>query len=205
MHKGVISSSSGNHGIALSTICNELNVPCTIVVQGHCPGSNYTEHNKVLKTLSVFLNPTEYKRNKIRSSNAQLIECPSNELKDRYLYCEELAKRSGTLFIKTSDEPNVMEGQGTLALELHEQVRYPLDALVVPLGIGGMISGVCVATKAVSPHCRIIAVEPEGKGLASCIKSRKMTCPEGYLKTAAEGIKVSQCLQIVVNPTKFSA
>ncbi len=92
------------------------------------------------------------------------------------------------LCANTSDDPSVMEGQATLALELHEQAP-DLDAVLAPLGAGGMLSGVAVATKGVAPGCRVMAVEPEGKGLAESIREGRMTCPRRWLDTKAEGIK----------------
>jgi threonine dehydratase len=114
--------------------------------------------------------------------------CRTSLLAEKHEMCKLISEERGMLYVNTSDEPDVMEGQGTLALELLDQVT-DLDAILVPLGAGGMLSGVAVATKSRSPNCRVIAIEPEGKHLSESIRTGKMTCPNRWLDTMAEGIK----------------
>jgi len=95
---------------------------------------------------------------------------------DTYDACQkvalESAKNSGKIFIHPFDDPLVIEGQATLALEMIEQYSEVLDVLLVPIGGGGLVSGVITVFKERSPQTKIIGVEPEGapsmqKALAS--------------------------------------
>src|SRR5690606_3455399 len=65
----------------------------------------------------------------------------------------------GLTVIPPYDHADIIAGQGTVALELHEQVSY-LDVLLAPCGGGGLLSGCAVASKALNPHCRVIGIEP---------------------------------------------
>jgi threonine dehydratase len=79
---------------------------------------------------------------------------------DREHITRELAQRQGLTLIPPYDHPDVIAGQGTAALELFEEVGE-LDALFVPLGGGGLLSGTALSTRALSPGCRLHGVEPE--------------------------------------------
>jgi threo-3-hydroxy-L-aspartate ammonia-lyase len=73
----------------------------------------------------------------------------------------DVAAERGLTLVHPYDEPLVMAGQGTAGLELVEDVDAELDLVVVPVGGGGLISGVATAVKALSPHARVVGVEPE--------------------------------------------
>jgi threo-3-hydroxy-L-aspartate ammonia-lyase len=135
---GVIAFSSGNHAQAIAFSAREL------------------------RTKAVIIMPTDAPKIKIdatRSYGAEII------LYDRYTENREeigqrIAKEHGLTLIPPYDNPQVMAGQGTLVKELIEDVGE-LDALVVPLGGGGLLSGCAIAAKALNPFCRIFGVEPE--------------------------------------------
>jgi threonine dehydratase len=78
---------------------------------------------------------------------------------DREQIGRELAQRHGLTLIPPYDHPDVIAGQGTAAMELFEETG-PLDALFVPLGGGGLLSGCALATRALAPACRLYGVEP---------------------------------------------
>ncbi|KAK3730603.1 hypothetical protein QZH41_018826 [Actinostola sp. cb2023] len=75
-------------------------------------------------------------------------------------YAVNMAREKGLAYINGYDHPHILSGQGTIGLEIINQV-YPLDAIIVPVGGGGMIAGIAKAVKAVYPHVQIIAVESE--------------------------------------------
>lgn len=135
---GVITFSSGNHAQAIALSARLLKMPAVIVMPDDAPAS------KVAAT---------------RGYGAEII------LYDRYRQDREaigrrLAEERGLTLIPPYDHPWVMAGQGSAAAELIEQAG-PLDVLFVCLGGGGLLSGCAVATRALSPDCRIIGVEPE--------------------------------------------
>lgn len=135
---GVVAFSSGNHAQAIALSARLLGMPATIVM------------------------PTDAPQMKIDATRGYGAEV---QLYDRYKEDREsigrrLADERGMTLIPPFDHPHVMAGQGTAALELIEDVGA-LDALLVCVGGGGLISGCAVAAKYALPQCRVIGVEPE--------------------------------------------
>jgi threo-3-hydroxy-L-aspartate ammonia-lyase len=136
--RGVITHSSGNHAQAVALVCRELGVQATVVMPRDAPAS---------------------KRAATGGYGAQIVEYdPATG--DRQQIAEALAVESGLTLIPPYDHPDVIAGQGTAALELFEEVG-PLDALLVPCGGGGLLSGSALAASGAAPACRVIGVEPE--------------------------------------------
>jgi threonine dehydratase len=136
--KGVIAYSSGNHAQAIALAARLLGTKAVIVMPRDAPPV------KIAAT---------------RAYGGEIV------LYDRYTENREdigqrLAAERGLTLIPPYDHPHVMAGQGTLALELFEDVG-PLDALVVCLGGGGMLSGCATVAKHLNPDCIVIGVEPE--------------------------------------------
>lgn len=135
--KHVLAASSGNHGQAVAHIANVLGIRSTIVV------------------------PKDIARCKeaaIRAYNGQLEYCgtTSDERIDR---AKAICEESGATFIPPYDHPHIMAGQGTAGLEILEQLDN-IDEVYVPIGGGGLISGVATAVKESNPKVRIIGAEP---------------------------------------------
>ena len=136
--KGVVTFSSGNHGMATALTCHILNIPATIIVPHDAP---------------------EVKLQAIKSYGANIVFY--NRFKeDRELISQTLIEEKGCTLIPPFDNYNVLSGQGTLAKELIETVGN-LDYLFVQVGGGGLIAGCSIATKQLLPNCQIIGVEPE--------------------------------------------
>jgi threonine dehydratase len=134
---GVVAFSSGNHAQAIALAARLLGIPATIVMPHDAPAV------KVAATRGYGGQVVVYDRYK----------------EDREQIGRDLAQRHGLTLIPPYDHPDVMAGQGTAALELFEEVG-PLDALFVPLGGGGLLSGTALATRALAPDCRLYGVEP---------------------------------------------
>jgi threo-3-hydroxy-L-aspartate ammonia-lyase len=135
---GVIAFSSGNHAQAIALAARMLGAKAVIVMPKDAP---------------------EVKIEATRGYGGEIV------LYDRYTENREtigaqLAEQRGLTLIPPYDHPHVMAGQGTLALELFEDAG-PLDALIVPLGGGGMLSGCATVAKKLNPACKVIGVEPE--------------------------------------------
>ncbi|GAA4343256.1 threo-3-hydroxy-L-aspartate ammonia-lyase [Variovorax defluvii] len=135
---GVVAFSSGNHAQAIALAARILGMPATIVMPHDAPAA------KVAATKGYGGRVVIYDRYK----------------DDREQIGRELAHKHGMTLIPPYDHPDVMAGQGTAAKELFEEVG-PLDALFVPLGGGGLLSGTALSTHALSPQCKLYGVEPE--------------------------------------------
>jgi threonine dehydratase len=135
---GVVAFSSGNHAQAIALSARLLGIPATIVMPHDAPAA------KVAATRGYGGQVVVYDRYK----------------EDREQIGRELAEKHGLTLIPPYDHPDVLAGQGTAAKELFEEVGA-LDAFFVPLGGGGLLSGSALATRALSPGCRLYGVEPE--------------------------------------------
>jgi threo-3-hydroxy-L-aspartate ammonia-lyase len=135
--KGVVAFSSGNHAQAIALFARLLNVKAVIVMPKDAPAV------KVAATRSYGGEVIFYDR----------------YTEDREEIGRRLAEERGLTLIPPYDHPHIMGGQGTVALELIEDIG-PLDLSIAPLGGGGLLSGCATAAKAMVPQCSVIGVEP---------------------------------------------
>jgi threonine dehydratase len=136
--RGVIAASAGNHSQGLSYHGTRLGVPVTIVMPKTTPMV------KVMQTEQV--------------GGKVLLEGETYD--EAYAIARSMEKQLGLTFVHPFDDPDVAAGQGTVALEMLEDAPE-LETLVVPIGGGGLISGIATAVKELRPHVRMIGVEPE--------------------------------------------
>ncbi|MFF5536491.1 threo-3-hydroxy-L-aspartate ammonia-lyase [Streptomyces cinerochromogenes] len=136
--KGIAAYSSGNHAQATALAARELGTTAVIVMPEDAPRS------KLAATAGYGAEIVTYDR----------------YTQDRSALAHALAEERGLTLIPPYDHPHVIAGQGTAALELLEETG-PLDALVVPVGGGGLIAGSATAATALHPGIRVIGVEPE--------------------------------------------
>lgn len=137
--RGVVTHSSGNHGAALALAARDRGIPCHVVVPD----------GAVRAKLAA-----------IEHYGAILHHCAPT-ISAREAMCTQVQADTGATTVHPYTDPLVIAGQGTAALELltaHPQ----LDALVVPLGGGGLAAGTALAMRALAPHCRLYLAEPEG-------------------------------------------
>lgn len=141
--KGVVASSSGNHGNALAAAAKMFGVPAKIVMPADAPAM------KIENT---------------RRHGAEVIPY-DREREDRFAIVEKLSRDTGKVNVPPFDDVDVMSGQGTIGIEIIEQCRDAKavpDAVLVPSSGGGLSSGITVAVKALSPATRCFTVEPAG-------------------------------------------
>lgn len=136
--RGVVAFSSGNHAQAVALAARELGLRATIVMPDDAPAS------KLAATRGYGAEVVLYRR----------------AVESREAIAQRFVETEGRVLVPPFDDPLVIAGQGTLALELIEDAG-PLDAILVPCGGGGLLSGVLVAGTAVSPGLRGWGVEPE--------------------------------------------
>jgi threonine dehydratase len=165
---GIVTSSAGNHAQAVAYAAKRIGIPATIVMPETTPLS------KVQGTQAF--NPS--------------IVLHGNNYDAAYRKAKELQEQHGYTFVHAFDDPDVIAGQGTMGLELLEQNPY-LDAVVVPIGGGGLISGIAVAVKETNPKIRIIGVEAAAMpGMHASLTAGKVTTIPSC-STIAEGIAVA--------------
>lgn len=174
--KGFVTHSSGNHGQALAFASRAAGVPCTVVVPRGSAAA---------------------KVDAMRGYGANVVFSDNNQ-KAREAKVAEVQAETGAILVHPYEDPYVMAGQGTLMLELLEQAKaehgVDLDAVIVPLGGGGMLAGCCVAGKGVRPDLRIFAAEPHGAddGKRSFVAKERRTLEEvGGPKTIADGLRTN--------------
>ena len=141
--KGVVASSSGNHGNALAAAAKMFGVPAKIVMPADAPAT------KIANT----------KRN-----GAEVILYDRTK-EDRFAIVEKLSRDTGMTNVPPYDDVDVMSGQGTIGIEIMAQCRAldaAPDVVLVPSSGGGLSSGITVAVKALSPATRCMTVEPDG-------------------------------------------
>ena len=137
--RGVVAASSGNHAQGVALSAKLLGIPCTILMPDDAPAS------KAAATRGYGATVRTYDR---------LKDLPE-------VVVREAAAPTNAYVVPSFDDPKIMAGQGTAALELMRETP-DLDLVVTPLGGGGLLSGTVTAVKAISPATRVMGVEPEG-------------------------------------------
>jgi threonine dehydratase len=162
----VVTHSSGNHGQAVALAARLRGVPAYIVMPSNAPA---------------------VKRAAVEGYGARVIPCAPTGAA-RAAAAERIRQETGAAFIHPSNDPDVIAGQGTIALELLQQAP-DLDALVVPIGGGGMISGIALAARGLRPSLRVFAAEPLGADDAARSKAAGALLPQEAPDTVADGLR----------------
>ena len=173
--KGVITASTGNHGQSIAYASRLFGAKATICVQSGA-------------------NPD--KMAAMRSLGAEILE-GGNEFEDARLHAVELAQKRSLRYIHTANEPDLIAGVGTLALEMLED-RPDLDVVIVAAGAGTLSSGVSTVYKGMSRRTRVIAVQTEAApSLYKSWRSGRTECTDS-VRTFADGLAVRQSFELPV-------
>lgn len=167
--RGVIAYSSGNHAQGVAYAARALKTKAVIVMPGSAP---------------------EVKRAATEALGAEVIYVGPSGL-ERMVKAEELAATHGYTMIPPYDDPKIIAGQGTLGMEIVEDFQ-DVDLVLVPVGGGGLISGVATAVKALNPGAKVVGVEPElaADAQASLRAGEIVKLPaERVAGTAADGLR----------------
>ncbi|MGF1578013.1 MAG: pyridoxal-phosphate dependent enzyme [Gemmataceae bacterium] len=167
-HRGVVTHSSGNHAQALALAAKLRGIPAHIVMP---------------KTAPIV------KRRAVEGYGGRVIECEPNQM-SRETTADQVLQETGGTLIPPYNFPDVIAGQGTVALELLDQVPN-LSAIIAPVGGGGLVSGICIAAKELNPAVRIFAAEPLGANDAARSKASGTMIPQTSPRTIADGLLTS--------------
>lgn len=177
--RGVIASSAGNHAQGVAYAAWELGIKAVIVMPKTTP---------LIKVQST------------KKYGAEVV-LYGDVYDDAYQKAKELEAQEGYVFVHPFDDIDVLEGQGTIALEILEEMP-DAEVIVVPIGGGGLISGIAAAAKMIKPDIKIIGVEPSGAASATeaLKKNKVVTLPEA--NTIADGTAVKRIGDLTFNCIK---
>jgi threonine dehydratase len=183
--RGVVTHSSGNHAQALALAASLRGIPAHIVMP---------------RTAAVV------KRQAVLGYGGKVVECEPTQ-QARESTASALQAETGGTLIHPYDHPDIIAGQGTVALELIEQVR-DLDAVIAPVGGGGLMAGICIALRELAPSIRIFAAEPLMADDAARSKASGRIIPQLSPRTIADGLLtglgqftwplIRDCVEVVI-------
>lgn len=166
--KGVVTRSSGNFGASLAYAAKKLGIPVTIVMPQNVPRSKYD--NTAAFSPTIVLAAT-------RKEEEEMVK--------------KLAKEKGLHMLSPYNHKDVIAGQGTISLELHEQLPT-MKNLICPLGGGGLMGGTATAIKMLDPSCRTIAIEPVGANDYYLSRKEKRIVHLNAVDTIADGLRAPE-------------
>ncbi len=165
--KGVATHSSGNHALSLSYAAGRRGIKATVVMPRTAP---------------------QAKKDAVIGYGGTIVECEPSTTSREAIFAKVVAE-SGADFVHPYNDPRVIAGQATCSLELHEQVKN-LDAVIAPIGGGGMISGTCLTLSNIAPEIEIYAAEPlNADDAARSLKAGHIIADDSP-NTIADGLKV---------------
>ncbi len=166
--KGIITASAGNHAQGLALTGKLLGIKATVIMPEEAPIA---------------------KQEATRGYGAEVI-LKGETFNDSRLYMEQLAKETGKTIVHPYDDNEVMAGQGTIGLEILDSI-WNVNTVIVPVGGGGLISGIATALKSFNPSIHVIGVQAENvHGMAESVKQGKITS-QFTAHTIADGTEVA--------------
>jgi threonine dehydratase len=166
--RGVVTHSSGNHGAAVAWAAARRGIPAWVVMPE---------------------NSAEIKKAAVQGLGATVRFCaPALEARDTT--CAAVQAETGALLVHPYDDWRVIAGQGTAALELLEEIS-DLDAVITPVGGGGLLSGTAIASRAIKPSIRVYGAEPAGADDAWRSLQSGRIVPQTDPRTIADGLRSS--------------
>lgn len=163
--RGVVAASAGNHAQGVALAARMMDIPCVIVMPERAPST---------------------KVEAVRGYGADLV-LHGKDYNEAEARARDVERERGMTFVHAYDDPDVIAGQGTLGLEILEDVP-DVQTVVVPVGGGGLIAGISIAIKALRPDVRIVAVEPTGAAkLPESLRKGQVEALES-VRTIADGL-----------------
>lgn len=173
--RGVVASSAGNHAQGVAFSAQKAGVKSTIVMPVGAP---------LIKVEAT------------RGYGANVV-FHGEVVDDAHVYARELVEKHGYVFVHPFEDEKVIAGQGTIGLEIMQAIP-DLDSVIVPIGGGGLISGIATAVKAINPKCRVIGVQSAAAdGMVRLYKHEELLDPNRRVSTIADGIAIKKPSQIM--------
>lgn len=169
-HRGIITASAGNHAQGVALAAKKLGIPAIIVMPVTTPA---------------------IKINAVRNRGGEVV-LHGDSFDEALEHSQALVEQHQLSFIHPYDDPEVIAGQGTIAMEILRQHIGTIDAIFVPVGGGGLIAGVAAYIKFVSPHTQIIGVEPEDSDCLNKALHNKRRVTLKQVGLFADGVAVKQ-------------
>lgn len=164
--KGVVTHSSGNHAAAVALAAKLRGIPAHIVIPRNAPAC---------------------KVENVKRYGGHIIWSDAS-IESREYVCKRVQEETGAVLIHPFNSKYTISGQGTVSLELLEQVPE-IDTIIVPISGGGLISGVALAAKAINPSIRILAAEPKGADDSAQSKAAGKIITLPSTNTIADGLR----------------
>jgi threonine dehydratase len=169
LKKGVITASAGNHAQGVALASKELGATATIVMPKATP---------VIKV------------NATKAYGANVV-LHGNDYDEAYEHSKKLEKKLNLTYVHPFDDYDIIYGQGTIAIEIYEELK-DADFLLVPIGGGGLISGMAIAAKHLNPAIQVLGVEPEGAMSMKTSLKNKQNTSLPHVQTIADGVAVKR-------------
>jgi len=170
LKRGVVAASAGNHAQGVALAAQRLNAKATIVMPATTP---------------------QIKVNAVASRGATVI-LHGDSYDEAYEHALTLAKKNRTTFVHPYDDPDVIAGQGTIAMEMMRQHPGPIHAVYVPVGGGGLIAGIAAYVKRLRPEIKVVGVEPEDADAMARSLCRNKRVKLERVGIFADGVAVKQ-------------
>jgi threonine dehydratase len=167
---GVVAPSSGNHGAALALAARWRGIPAWVIMPS---------------------NSSAVKKRAVEAYGGTITECEPN-MASREATAADVMKRTGAHLVHPYNDPRVIAGQGTAALELLEQVPG-LDVIITPASGGGLLSGTAIAAKSLRPEIRVVGGEPRNADDAYRSMASGKIEPAAKTETIADGLRATLC------------
>lgn len=171
--KGVVCASAGNHAQGVAYACHKLNISATIFMPVTTP-------------------PQKTKQVKLFGKNKVKLVLKGDTFDESFKEANRFCNTIQAMFIHPFDDEKVMAGQGTIGLELLEDTKNPIDYLFVPIGGGGLASGVSTVFKQLSPETKIIGVEPAGAASMSTSIKKGVNTTLDHIDKFVDGAAVKR-------------
>ncbi|WP_461517282.1 threonine ammonia-lyase, biosynthetic [Porticoccus sp.] len=168
--KGVVAASAGNHAQGLAMAAKKMGVKATIVMPNTTP---------------------QIKVNAVKARGARVV-LHGDTYDEASDYAQNLVKEKGMTYVHPFDDPEVIAGQGTIAMEILRQVSGPLDAVFIPVGGGGLCAGMAAYIKYVRPEIKVIAVEPDDAACLAAAMEKGRRVRLKHVGIFADGTAVAQ-------------
>jgi threonine dehydratase len=168
--RGVIAASAGNHAQGVALSAERLGIRACIVMPTTTP---------LIKVEAV------------RARGAEIVLF-GDTYDDAYGHAKQLEREKGLTFVHPYDDPDVIAGQGTIAMEILRQHRGPIHAIFVPVGGGGLLAGIAAYVKHLEPDIKVIGVEPDDAGCMKAALDADERVRLTHVGIFADGVAVKQ-------------